>query len=256
LARDHLVSGSPFDLRQYYESLRERPACRELRTVLQTNEPAAWASASEGNDWLARLDEPEFAGAVTAAMDARGRFLGPRLAEAIADLPIGRALDIGGNSGIYLCALVDRVTGARGSVLERPPIDVAARTLLSNRGYADRIEVITGDMFEALPHGYDLHLFSNVLHDWDELRVRRLLAASFESLVPGGWLVDHDTHLDADKTGPLAAAEYSVLLMHGTPGKCWSVSELAQMLNECGFDMVSTRSAAADRSAVLAHKPA
>lgn len=111
-------------------------------------------------------------------------------------------------------------------------------------------------MFEPLPRGYDLHLFSNVLHDWDELRVRRLLAASFESLVPGGWLVDHDTHLDADKTGPLAAAEYSVLLMHATPGKCWSVSDLAQMLNECGFDMVSTRSTAAERSAVLAHKPA
>ncbi len=36
LARDHLVGGARFDLRPYYASLRERPACRELHDVLRT----------------------------------------------------------------------------------------------------------------------------------------------------------------------------------------------------------------------------
>jgi SAM-dependent methyltransferase len=147
------------------------------------------------------------------------------------------------------------MTGVQGAVVERPPIDAAARTLLRDRGYSDRIEVITGDMFERLPVGYDLHLLSHVLHDWDAPRVRKLLAVSFESLAPGGWLVDHDVHINADKTGPLAAAEYSVFLMHATPGKCWSEGELTEMLHDCGFDTVSTRGTAGDRSAVLAHKP-
>lgn len=32
----------------------------------------------------------------------------------------------------------------------------------------DRIDVITGDMFaEPLPAGFDVHLYSHVLHDWD-----------------------------------------------------------------------------------------
>jgi len=35
-------------------------------------------------------------------MDARGRFLGPHLAEALADLPLSNVLDVGGRSGIYL----------------------------------------------------------------------------------------------------------------------------------------------------------
>ena len=60
-------------------------------------------------------------------------------------------------------------------------------------------------------------LFSHVLHDWGEDEVRRLLAASYAALPPGGLLVDHDVYLNAGKTGPLAAAEYSVLLMHSTP---------------------------------------
>jgi SAM-dependent methyltransferase len=257
LARDHLVAGSVYDLRAYYASLRERPGCAELRGVLETGEPAAWASASMGEDWVARLDDPAFAAGITAAMDARGAFLGPRLASAIADLPARRVLDIGGSSGIYLCALVDARADLRGTVFERSPIDSAARALLRERGYADRVDVATGDMFsDPLPEGHDLHLFSHVLHDWDEGSVRGLLAASYSSLAPGGWFVDHDVHINADKTGPLPAAEYSVFLMHATPGKCWSVAELGGLLEACGFAEVSWRDTAGDRSVVLARKPA
>jgi hypothetical protein len=48
-----------------------------------------------------------------------------------------------------------------------------------------------------LPGGYDVHLYSHVLHDWDEARVVRLLVASFAALPPSGWLLDHDARLDA-----------------------------------------------------------
>ena len=187
LACDHLVAGAPHDLRSYYASLRERPGCAELRDVLHSDRPAPWASASGGTDWASRLDEPAFAATITAAMDSRGRFLGPRLADAVADLPARRVLDVGGSSGIYLCALADARPDLRSAVLERPPIDGAARTLLADRGYADRIDVVTADMFtDPLPTGYDLHLLSHVLHDWDQQRVRHLLAAPSNPWRPTG----------------------------------------------------------------------
>ena len=141
-------------------------------------------------------------------------------------------------------------------MFERPPVDAAARALLADRGYADRVDVATADMFvDPLPAHHDLHLFSHVLHDWGEEQVPRLLAASFAALEPGGRLVDHDAHIDATKTGPLPVAEYSVLLMHSTPGKCWSVGELATMLDDAGFVDVQWRGTGGDRSAVLARKP-
>jgi len=256
VARDHLASGSPFDLRPYYASLKERPACAELTAVLRTGEPASWSSASEGEDWATRLADVSFAGRITAAMDARGRYLGPAMAEAIADLPVRRVLDIGGSSGIYASAIVDRFPGIEAAVLERPPVDVAAKTLLDDRGYAGRIEVIAGDMFsEPFPGGFDLHLYSHVLHDWDARRVRQLLEASYAALPPGGYLVDHDVHINAGKTGPLAAAEYSVFLMHATPGKCWSIAELDGILRDIGFTGAEYRPTVGDRSLVLARKP-
>jgi 3-hydroxy-5-methyl-1-naphthoate 3-O-methyltransferase len=195
LALDHFVAGSPYDLRPYYASLAERAPCRELLQVLRSGEPAAWSGAASGEDWSQRLGDPSFARSFTAAMDARGNLLGPALARALDGIPAAHLLDIGGSSGVYACALVDRRPGLRATVFERPPVDLAARTLLRQRGYADRVAVTTGDAFaDPLPQGCDLHLVSHTLHDWDEPRVRALLAASFEALPPGGRLVDHDTH--------------------------------------------------------------
>jgi hypothetical protein len=87
VAADHLVAGSRFDLRAYFGSLKERPACRELLGVLRTGEPAAWASAASAQDWESRLGDLEFAKRITSAMDARGAFLGSALAAAVDDLP-------------------------------------------------------------------------------------------------------------------------------------------------------------------------
>lgn len=255
LGRDHLVAGSDYDLRPYYASLRERPGCKELLGVLRTGQPAAWASADAGQDWAGRLGDPRFARRITAAMDARGRFLGPALADVLGDLRASRVLDIGGGSGVYASALADRLP-VTAAVFERAPVDTAARTLLAERGYEDRVEVISGDMFtDPLPTGFDLHLFSHVLHDWDSGHVRSLLAASYAALAPGGLVVDHDVHVNASKTGPLPAAEYSVFLMHSTLGKCWSVSELTVVMQEAGFTSVTCRPTAADRSAIVAVKP-
>jgi hypothetical protein len=256
VATNFLRPGSATDLGPYFASLRERPACTELLGVLRTGEPAAWASAGRDDDWAGRLDDPEFARRITAAMDARGAVLAPALAHVLADLPYASALDVGGGSGVYVRALAAQRGDLLAAVLERPPVDDAARTILRDLG-EKRVEVITGDMFEAdaLPAGFDLHLFSHVFHDWDEPRVRRLLAASYVALPPGGWLVDHDTHIDAAKTGPLPVAEYSVLLMHSTHGKCWSISELTAMLEETGFTVHDHRATTADRAALIARKP-
>jgi len=257
LGRGHLAAGSPFDLRAYYGSLAERPAVRELAQVLRTGSPAAWASAREEPDWSGRLDDPAFAERITAAMDARGAFLAPALAAAITDLPITALLDVAGSSGVYSAAVLATRPGVRAAVFERAPVDAATRTLLRARGLADHIDVIGGDMFtDPFPAGFDAHLYSHVLHDWDAPRVEGLLAASFAALPPGGRLIDHDTHVDADKRGPLAVAEYSVLLMHSTPGKCWSVRELAEMVERVGFVDIEHRPTAGDRGVLLARKPA
>ncbi|MCA1708649.1 MAG: methyltransferase [Actinobacteria bacterium] len=255
LATDYLVRGSPLDLGPYLASLAERASCLELLEVLRNDRPAPWASAPRGSAWMEGLGDPAFAARITAAMDARGASLAPAMADAIADLGFSSVLDVAGGSGIYSCALLDRHPRAVATVFERSPVDAVARTLLGARNYDNRVRVVAGDMFAGLPSGHDLHLLSHTLHDWDEEGVRRIVDRCFVALTPGGWLVDHDTHLNREKTGPLAVARYSVLLMHGTQGRCWSVAELEAVLVDVGFVEVEERPAAADRSVIVARKP-
>jgi len=255
LALDYLVAGSPSDLTPYYASLRERPGCREFVELLRTGRPMNWASAADGSDWSHQLDDVAFADRITAAMDARGRLLAPDMARAVADVPGRHLLDIAGGSGIYPTAWIDTRPDLEATIVERVPVDATARAILAERGYGDRVTVLAGDMFEKLPTGHDLHLFSHTLHDWDEDAVRRILGASFAALNSGGWLVEHDAHINADKTGPLPIARYSVLLAHSTGGKCWSAKELDVFLREAGFTNVTERRAGPDRSVVLARKP-
>jgi hypothetical protein len=256
LAREHLDSTSPFFLGPYYASLKERPVVKDFVTILRTDRPANWGSYKNEKTWTEAMLTDEFATSFTAAMDCRGFTLGPAMAKKIPAAGRIRLLDIAGGSGIYACTVVAHHPHLAATVFERPPVDGIARRMIAKRGYSDRVDVMAGDMFaDALPRDHDIHLFSNVLHDWDVEKVRPLLAASFGALPSGGLLVIHDAHLNADKSGPLPVAAYSALLMSVTEGKCYSITEMEALLTEAGFHTVKFEPTAADRSILTALKP-
>lgn len=43
--------------------------------------------------------------------------------------------------------------------------------------------------------------------------------------------------------------------MHSTPGKCWSISELAAIAEQIGYGDITCRPTAGDRSVLLARVP-
>lgn len=255
MAREYLVKSSPWFTGPYFASVKERPVCRDILAVLRTGQPSNWASLRDEKQWAKAMEDETFANTFTAAMDCRGVFLGPALAQKLDGSRHHRLLDIAGGSGVYACAIVARHPHLRAAVLEKVPVDSLTRRSLAERGFADRVEVLVGDMFEdALPAEFDLHLFSNVLHDWDEPRVKQLLARSAAALPAGGTIIIHDAHINADKTGPLPVAAYSALLMTITEGKCYSEKEMADYLTEAGFDDIACAPTAADRSVITASK--
>ena len=255
LAREHLVRSSPFFIGPYYASLKDRPVVKDFVTILRTGKPANWGSYRDEKPWSEAMLTDEFATTFTAAMDCRGVYLGAAMANLLHLQGRTRLLDIAGGSGIYALAITAQHPQVRATVFERPPVDQIARTMIQKRGAAAKVGVIAGNMFkDPLPRGFDLHLYSNVLHDWDADRVRALLAASFAALEPGGMLIVHDAHLNADKTGPLPVAKYSALLMNVTEGKCYSTREMETLLHETGFTDVHHAPTVADRSIVTAIK--
>jgi hypothetical protein len=193
LAREHLVKTSPWYIAPYFASVKERPVCRDMLTVLQTGKTSTWASLRDEKQWAKAMENENFANQFTSAMDCRGVYLGPAMADRL-DLSGHRhLLDIAGGSGVYACAIVTRHGHMRATVLEKPPVDGLCHRIITERGFSDRVCVKSGDMFsEPLPTECDVHLFSNVLHDWDVPRVELLLAKSFAALPTGGKIVIHD----------------------------------------------------------------
>ena len=252
LAREHLVASSPWFLGPYFPRVTDRPIALDLIEILRTDKPASFASRKDTGDWHKAMETDEIAEEFTAAMDRRGLLLAQALAR---NLDLGgrrRLLDIAGGSGVYACALAARTSGLRASVFEKPPVDGIASRAIAARGFAENVDVVTGDMLtDGLPAGYDVHLLSNIVHDWDIPVVRQLLAASARALSPGGLLIIHDTFLNREKTGPLPIAAYSVLILHVTQGRCYSVAEMEELLAEAGFVNPREVPSAVGRSALV-----
>src|SRR6266511_1087346 len=193
LGAEHLVKTSPWFLGPYYESLKNRPVALDLLKVLRTGKPANWGSEKDGRDWHLAMETEAFAAQFTAAMDCRGVYLAQALAKSIDLSRRGRLLDITGGSGVYACSLVTHHPSLTATVFEKPPVDRIAARAIANRGCSAMVDVAAGDMLAgALPADADVHLYSNVLHDWDEPVVRQLLVKSFDALPSGGLIVIHD----------------------------------------------------------------
>jgi SAM-dependent methyltransferase len=255
-AREHLVKTSPWFIGPYYASLKDRPVCKDYVAVLRTGRTANWGSFKDEKDWAKAMEDEAFANQFTAAMDCRGVYLGTAVARALVTEGFSRLLDVAGGSGIYACAIVAKHPHLQATVFEKPPVDGVARRAIEKRGFAERVSVHSGDMLAGeLPTGFDLHLISNVLHDWDGPVVEKILAKSFRALSPGGMLIIHDAHLNETKSGPLPVAKYSALLMHSTEGKCYSLTETRSYLTEAGFTGMQFAETAVDRGIVTARKP-
>lgn len=258
-ALEHLCGDSPWDLSPYYASLRNRPVVEDFVRVLKSGRPAHWRGLNEADDdWHGAMLKEEFANTFTGAMDCRGVYLGRKLVETVADLlpSGGKLLDVGGGSGVYACAFAAGIPDLRAVVLEQAPVDGIARSRISERGLSDRVDVATGDMFDdPWPTDCQVHLFSNVMHDWGAPEISRLLKHSREAIGKGGLILVHEAFLDADKRGPLPVAEYSCILVHATQGRCYSVAEMRRFLEEAGFNYLEHRNTGGDRSVVIATVP-
>jgi hypothetical protein len=255
LAREHLVSSSPWFLGPYYAALKDRPVAQDMVKVLRTGKPANFGSDKKEKEWAKAMEEEDFANRFTAAMDCRGMYLSQAAAKRLDLSRYQHLLDIAGGSGIYACSFVAHHTHLSATVLEKPPVDQIATKAIAKRGFSERVSVVTGDMFLApFPEGCDVHLFSNVLHDWDVPLVEQLVAKSAETLPRGGLIVIHDAHINVEKTGPLPVAAYSALLMNITEGKCYSVAEMQGYLAAAGFGDFTFTPTAADRSVLTGRK--
>jgi SAM-dependent methyltransferase len=241
-ARNHLVLGSPFDVCGYVGLAAESPGVVEMVERLRTNRPAGAENDGPGAAFIYRegvvsaMEREATARQLTLALAGRARNVAPVLATRY-PLPGARLLlDVGGGTGIYAIAWLERHPDLRGVVWDRPEVLKVAAEMAVVYGVSDRLETLPGDMFrDPVPGGADTILLSNVLHDWDVPDCRALIARCAAALPPNGRLIVHDVFLDDALDGPLPVALYSAALFRLTEGRAYSALEYRTWLAEAGL---------------------
>ncbi len=242
LAREHLRPGAALDVGDYIGLAADSPGVVELVERLRTNRPAG-AKPDEGAAFIYReglesaMEEEQSARRLTLALAGRARNVAPVLAERV---PLDQArllLDVGGGTGLYSIACLQRHPRLRAVVWDRPAVLKVALEMAAAHGVADRLEGRPGDMFtDPVPAGADVHLLSNVLHDWDVPECRALVARCAAALPPGGRLLIHDVFLNDALDGPLPIALYSAALFRLTEGRAYSAAEYRAWLTGAGLE--------------------
>ena len=64
----------------------------------------------------------------------------------------------------------------------------------------------------------------------------------------------HDAHINPEKSGPVSVAEYSILLMFSTSGKCYSATELGEIMRSVGFVNIREINTMGNRSIIIGEK--
>jgi hypothetical protein len=235
LAHEHLLSGGAFDVGGYVGLAAQSPGVLVMVEALKSNRPAR---AGGGTIYTFRdgvqsaMDEAVSARHFTLALAGRAINVAPHLAQAVDLTRAGTLLDLGGGSGIYSVALLQRFPNLRAIVFDRSEVLKVADEFAAAYGVSKRLECRPGDLFaDALPP-CDVALLSNILHDWDVPECRTLVqkaaAACQQVLI-------HDVFLNDALDGPLPHALYSAALFTLTEGRLYSAAEMSGWLRDAGL---------------------
>jgi hypothetical protein len=105
-----------------------------------------------------------------------------------ADVPI--LADVGGGNGSLLTTVLKKYPAMKGMLYDLPGTVGRSKETIQASGVGDRLRVVEGSFFEAIPTGADAYLMRHIIHDWDDERsitilqnVHRAMAATGKLLV-------------------------------------------------------------------------
>jgi predicted O-methyltransferase YrrM len=138
-------------------------------------------------------------------------------------------LDVGGGPGTYSIAMCQRFPDLNAVVWDVPKTVEIAREVIDRFDMSDRITVHEGDWDkDDFGTGYDCLFMSNIMHGPSSQAETRLNQA-MRALESGGLLIVHDFLLNDDKTGPLPAALFNLMI------GAYTANELIDIIRSIGF---------------------
>ena len=229
----------------YLTELKQREFVFGFEKVFKTDEPIPYPKRN--SKWEKSLNNINFVKEFNNTMKVRGALLAKELFNKVNLNQNKTLLDIGGSSGIYSKEATSKFKKLNAVVLDK-------NTVLKETIKGKRLKFECLDMFKDSYPKSDVHLYSNVLHDWDEKENLKLLKKSYSSLEEDGVLLIHDALYETKTKVDLPILRYSSLLMLFTHGRCYSVSEMRDLVKQAGFRKINYKKTVAGRGVIIGVK--
>lgn len=144
--------------------------------------------------------------------------------------------DVAGGIGTLLSVIVAK-SGAnlRGVLVDSAGMITEARGFLAEHDVADRIDCVEGDIFHAINATADVYLLKDVLHDWDDERCAKILAAVAASMPTGSRLVVIEYLQQRNLPNPFSPLLDLHTLTQRDGGRLRSLAELSALLTGAGL---------------------
>lgn len=165
-----------------------------------------------------------------------------QVADAVADTydfsRFDTIVDIGGNRGTVLAAILRRYPAARGILFDRPHVVADVGEVLAAAGVEGRCTPIGGDFFAAVPPGGDAYLLASILHDWDDDRCVAILMKCRQVMPARGKLLVVELVLPTGDE-PFIGKWVDLHMLVMASGRERTAEEYRKLLLAGGFDLAS-----------------
>jgi ubiquinone/menaquinone biosynthesis C-methylase UbiE len=183
-------------------------------------------------DWYAQ--NPEEAGFFNAAMGNLSALAASELMRVYDFSAVRTVADVGGAHGVLLTTVLRANPAARGILFDLPHVIETAAEVIVAAGLSQRCELVSGDFFEAVPDGADLHLLKQIIHDWDDERATQILKNCHRALAAAGRLLLVEMVIPPDnQPSPAQAMDLNMLVLLG--GRERTEQEYQSLLEAAGF---------------------
>ena len=124
--------------------------------------------------------------AFIGAMHVAGRGLSQEIADSYSLAPFKRLLDIGGATGTYTMAFLEKNPKMTAVLFDLPDVIPWAEERLGAEGLLERVECVAGDFYkDELPKGCDLVLLSAIIHQNSPEENLELYQKIHRAVLPG-----------------------------------------------------------------------
>ena len=143
-------------------------------------------------------------------------------------------VDVGGGDGIFLAFLLQAYGPLHGVVFDSPRKVEAAQHRVATEGVAQRCAVLVGDMLEAVPSGHELYMLREVLRQYQDAQVVKILQNCRRAMLPRGKLLIIES-VALEGNHPSLTKLHDLKLMVSSAGRERTEAEFTALLCQAGL---------------------